>query len=295
MNIKTKLLTIVLLAVSVLVNNGVFAQEIIFCEGNTERGEPKGELKDEWSLDKGGAKVHILYNNGKTTINYAKLYILIEEKEPKENPEKLTITVNRQNNWAAIDYNFTKVGEFMISVFGIDNNVLASRKITIKGSGVAQMKEAMKVEKVELSVELPGMEEQPQEEKAAARGMTFEKEEVTRVHQYDDSKLSFGQGFDEKLVRPTDKFALGKSGVYVAMLLENSKSLNTSTITVDVWKKGVDGDYTEHIGAKEVKVKSDKKVADFHYSFFKPGEYKVSIFSGDFTWICSNYLTVYGE
>lgn len=278
-----------------LASNVILAQEIIFCQGYSERGEPKGELKDEWNLDKDGVKVEILYNNGKTTINDAKLYVLIEEKEPKDNPEKLIITVNRQNNWAATSKVFKQAGEFMITVFGIDNNILATKKITIKGAEKPkQAMEAMKVEKVETALKLPAQEE-PKEEKAASRGMTFTKEEVAKTHQYDGSKLSFGQGFDEKLVRPSDKFALGKSGVYVAMLLENPKALSTSTVTVDVWKKDKDGEYTEHIGAKEVKVKSDKKAADFHYSFFKPGEYKVSIFSGDFTWICSSYLTVYGE
>ncbi len=277
-----------------LITNNVCAQEIIFCEGNTERGEPRGELKDEWKLSKEGTKVHMLYNNGKTTINYAKLYVLIEEKEPKENPEKLTITVNRQNNWAAIDYTFKKAGEYMISIFGIDNNILASKKIMITGPG-AQVTETMKIERIETSLKLPGQKKEVEEEKAATRGMNFSKEEVAKVHTYDGSKLSFGQGFDEKLVKPSNQFALGKSGVYVAMLLENPNPLNTSTVTIDVWKKNSEGKYIEHVGAKEVKVKSDKKAADFHYSFTKPGEYKVSIFSGDFTWICSDYLTIYGE
>lgn len=279
-----------------MIGNGIVAQEIVFCEGYTERGEIRGETKDEWDLGKDGAKVEILYNNGKTTINYAKLYFLIEEKEPTENPEKLIVTVNRQNNWAAASKKFDKAGEYMVSVFGIDNNILASKKITIKGAKKpTTVKEVTKIQKVQETKEIVTEEEDVKEEPAAIRKMTFEKEEVAKTHYYDGSKLSFGQSFDEKLVRPSDKFALGKSGVYVAMLLENPKPLNTPSITVDVWKKTADGDYTEHVGAKEVGIKGDKKAADFHYSFFKPGEYKVSIFSGDFTWICSSYLSIHGE
>lgn len=276
----------------VLMGANAYAQQLIFCESYSNKGEPKN-AKDEWAIGKNGLDINILYNNGKTTIDVAKVIFLIEDKSNPLLTDEIVVPVNQQLNWVGVAHFFDRPGEFIITAHTPKKEALATKQVTIK---TAEMK-PIKVKEEIKSAPLENMTkkevtEVKEEEKAAVTKINYSKEEVEKVHYYDNSRLLFGDKFEgENLANPRSKFALGKNGVYVEMLLVTQQPVNAENITVDVWRK--DGsDYTNHVGDKKISTKSGVKLTNFHYSFFEPGEYKVSLFSEENTWICSGYLTV---
>ncbi len=86
-------------------------------------------------------------------------------------------------------------------------------------------------------------------------------------------------------------FKMSDLGAYVEVVLQNSKALNTSEITVDIWKKEGDS-YSEHVDEQQLKLDSKSKQVNFHRSFFKPGDYKFSFFNDNGVWMTTGYVTV---
>lgn len=283
---------------AVLLSSAMYAQQLHFCEQYTDKGEPKNS-KDTWSLgDDNSVKVGFLYHNGKTTMDFNKVYFLIEDKANPKMIDEAELRVNPQMNWVATDHYFKRAGEFMVTVYGPGKQALASKLITIvDGAGptkVTEVTEAKPLKELNKQKETAETKEEGDDNsQPAVTRVKYSKEEVEKVHYYDNSRLMFGDKFTgENLENPRTSFVLGKNGVYVEMLLVTQKPVNAENIMVDVWKKADGGEYTQHVGDKKVATKTGEKLTDFHFSFFDPGEYKVSLFSADNTWICSGYLTV---
>ena len=114
------------------------------------------------------------------------------------------------------------------------------------------------------------------------------------VLNFDQAKLAFGTGLSkDKLAGQSNSFTFDSKGRYVQMFLENGASIGTDRLIIDVWAKSTpDSDYDLHIGKREVGVNPKAKTAYFHFSFFKQGEHKVSIYTKDMIWVLSEYLTI---
>ncbi len=293
-----------------LVSFSLSAQKIYFCRGYSETGEPKGST-DTWAFSEKGTEVVFLYNNGKTTFDFSSIFFLVEEKGTKET-EKIEMKVYQNKNWEAKKYLFKKLGEYTVTVFGSNNKILASGVVKIV-SPVA--KEAEKVKEQEVVTEVKKEKEVAEvkkEKELEKETVVAEKEKVVieaektpekinildtkeakEVLYYDDVKVIFCEQVKEgKTVNEKTNFKMGDIGAYVEIVLESSKPLNTDIITVDIWKKEADNLYSEHTADQEIKLNGKIKQVNFHHSFFKPGDYKISFFSRDNVWITTGYVTV---
>lgn len=257
----------------------LFAQQVYFCESYSQTGEPKG-ITDKWAFDKNGTEVVFLYNNGKTTFDFASIFFLVEEISSKET-NKVEMKVYQNKNWEAKKYIFKKEGEYTVSVFGNDNKILASGKLqvgnpVVKAQSAEQVKET---EKVDVKKSEPSV---------------LSSKEAKEVLYYDGIKVIFCEQFkDGKIINEKTDFKLGDIGTYVEIVLRDEKPLNTDVVMVDIWKKESEGSsFSEYIDDLEIKLNPKSKQVNFHRSFFKPGEYKVSFFNNKNVWMTTGYVTV---
>ncbi|MGE0635957.1 MAG: hypothetical protein AB7G44_10685 [Bacteroidia bacterium] len=271
----------------------VSAQKLYFCKGYSETGEPKGVAED-WAFDGKGTEVTFLYNNGKTTFSFASLFFVIENTATKKT-DKVEFKVAQNRNWDATKYTFKEAGYYAVSVFGNDNKLLAKSLIKV---GETKAKEVVKpeVKKEAVSKEVINVEETKAEPKELVAEVKVEQQEqskeVKEVLYYDELKVIFCEQMKEgKIVNEKTTFKMSDLGAYVEVVLQNTKALNTSVVTVDIWKK--DGDsYSEHVDEQELKLDSKSKQVNFHRSFFKPGDYKFSFFNDNGVWMSTGYVTV---
>jgi len=271
----------------------VSAQKLYFCKGYSETGEPKGVAED-WAFDGKQTEVTFLYNNGKTTFSFASLFFVIENTATKKT-DKVEFKVAQNRNWDAMKYTFKEASYYAVSVFGNDNKLLAKSLIKV---GETKVKEVAKAEvKTEaVSKEVINVEETKTEVKEVVAELKVEQQpeskEVKEVLYYDDLKVVFCEQVKEnKVVNEKTNFKMSDLGTYVEVVLQNTKALNTSEITVDIWKKEGDS-YSEHVDEQELKLDSKSKQVNFHRSFFKPGDYKFSFFNDKGVWMTTGYVTV---
>jgi hypothetical protein len=293
----SKLITSIIKLTSViffcLFTFSVSAQKLYFCKGYSETGEPKGVAED-WAFDGKGTEVTLLYNNGKTTFSFASLFFVIENTATKKT-DKVEFKVAQNRNWDAMKYTFKEAGYYAVSVFGNDNKLLAKSLIKV---GETKAKEVVKAEvKTEaVSKEVINVEEKKTEPKEVVAELKVEQQqqskEVKEVLYYDELKVVFCEQVKEgKIVNEKSNFKMSDLGAYVEVVLQNSKALNTSAITVDIWKKEGDS-YGEHVDEQQLKLDSKSKQVNFHRSFFKPGDYKFSFFNDNGVWMTTGYVTV---
>ncbi|MFT5919698.1 MAG: hypothetical protein ACI9FU_001511, partial [Granulosicoccus sp.] len=78
----------------------------------------------------------------------------------------------------------------------------------------------------------------------------------------------------------------------VTGLLMNQLPIKTKTLQIDIWKKGKDGTFSELTVSKEHHCNPKVYKTFFPVKFYQEGKYKVSVYTDDFVWICSSYLTI---
>ncbi len=271
------------------------AQKLYFSKGYSETGEPKGVAED-WTFDSKGTEVTFLYNNGRTTFNFASLFFVIENTGTKKT-DKVEFKVAQNRNWDATKYTFKEAGYYSVSVFGNDNKLLAKSLVKI---GTPKTKETLKeeVKKEAVSKEIVNVKQKKVEEKEVVAEVKVEQQQeskdVKEVLYYDDLKVIFCEQVKEgKIVNEKTNYKMSDLGAYVEIVLQSPKTLNTGSITVDIWKKETEGNsYSEHVNEQELKLDSKSKQFNFHHSFFKPGDYKFSFFNDNAVWMTTGYVTV---
>ncbi len=110
---------------------------------------------------------------------------------------------------------------------------------------------------------------------------------------YKNSKVKFCTDLDSEQYpqNPGETFYISPSGSWVYVWIGNDKKLATSELTVDVYrKKG--NDYSEFVESKHYDITPTWEDTHFKYSFYTPGDYKVSIYTKDNVWMNSGYVTI---
>lgn len=275
------------------------AQKLYFCKGYSETGEPKG-VSEDWPFESKGTQVVFLYNNGKTTFNFASLFFVVENVTTKTS-DKVEYKVAQNRNWDAMKYTFKEPGYYSVSVFGNDSKLLAKSVVKIgesKAKEVVREKEEVKkaepVEKVEAKATVEVKENVAKESIAEKNIEQVESKEAKEVLYYDDIRVIFSEQVKGgKIINEKTNFKMGELGAYVEIILQSAKPLNTNAVTVDIWKKENDNNlFSEHTDEHEIKVDNKTKFINFHRSFFKPGDYKISFFNADLVWMTTGYVTI---
>jgi|GEM_PF-1526119 len=114
------------------------------------------------------------------------------------------------------------------------------------------------------------------------------------VLNFDKAVMKFGTGIaKDQLAGEATEFAFEAKGRYVQIFLDNGSPLSTDRLVVDVWMRASpDQDYDQHIGRREVGINPKLARANFHFSFFKQGDHKVSVYTRDMVWVCNGYLSI---
>lgn len=320
MNSLTRLSILSMLAIMLFgASDQVLGQEVIFCESYANTGVPKNPAT-EFLVDSLPFRVQVLYNNGKTTIANSKVNFLVEPEESmNKKAEKTFVNVSQGRNWVVMEQLFEQPGKYAVSVFTPQNEIMAGSLITIKVKGAnkpavekpaetpkaEKPKKVEKVEKVEKKAvakdtEAPAVSEPVASKKTKTIDTGFNpamKVEITeedkKTLHYEGVKILFGNSLDKgKLTGVSDSFGKDKGRVKVMTQVLNPQPLKTEKIQADFWMKSNTGEFDELVVSEEHDANPRSYKAYFTTDLFKSGEYKVSVYTEDFVWIASSYLTV---
>lgn len=129
-------------------------------------------------------------------------------------------------------------------------------------------------------------------------GKSSSGEETTNTNSgstyYAKSKINFTN--DEANVLKSEnyykEFTIGKEGGFIYTVVDNyPDKLKTDEIIVDIWKKK-GGKYDSFVETKRYTITSTLDYTFFKYTFYETGEYKISVFTKDETWINTGYVTI---
>ena len=312
-SIKLQILSLLLFTAS----SGI-AQNVVICKRFTNTGQPKS-AKTEIVVDSLPLQLKMIYNNGKTTIDKSKLNMLIEVEDGKKIPaQAFYINVSQGRNWVGADIEFNYAGDHVISAFSLENEILASTKfkITLKAKEaptpvfneaavIAEIKKETPktVEEVVPKVfakkedSLLQAEAEPIVEELATGFDTSKKVEITeeeaKTLYYEGAKLEFGKAKGSKgLEGKGAEFNLSNGRADVTGLLINQLPIKTKTLQVDIWQQGKDGSFSELTVSEEHACNPKFYKTFFPIKFYRAGKYKVSIYTDDFVWISSGYVTI---
>jgi hypothetical protein len=313
-SIKLQILSLLLFVAS----SGI-AQNVVICKRFTNTGQPKSVMT-EIVADSLPLQLKVIYNNGKTTIDKSKLNMLIEVEDGKKIPaQAFYVNVSQGRNWVGADIEFNYAGDHVISAFSLENKILASTKfkITLKAKEAptpvfndatliaeVQKKETPKtvekvVPKVFLKKDEPIIqaESEPTVKELATGFDTSKKVEITeeeaKTLYYEGAKLEFGKAKGSKGLEGKDaEFKLLNGRADVTGLLINQLPIKTKMLQVDIWQQGKDGSFSELTVSEEHACNPKFYKTFFPIKFYREGKYKVSVYSDDFVWINSGYVTI---
>lgn len=111
---------------------------------------------------------------------------------------------------------------------------------------------------------------------------------------YAKSKINFTN--DEANVLKSEnyykEFSIGKEGGFIYAVVDNyPDKLNTDQIVVDIWKKK-GSKYDSFVETKRYDITGTLDYTYFKYTFNETGEYKISVYTKDETWINTGYVTI---
>ena len=295
----------------------VIGQEVTVGDYFNNLGSLRNPSK-EWKTEEFPIKLVLMYNNGKTTINGNTMNFLVEPEKTLGLPaEDLKLVIGQGRSWAAMKHDFKQPGTYTITAYDREKNAMASTSIKIDGPKKVVVEEVKAPEPVIVKEEPPKPEPKVEEklvvvetkpakvepikfiEQATEPVVIEQKVELTEEEEetimYETFYIAFGRGMRNGMLEgQNEKFKLNPKGHYVEVLFSNNLGFNTKRITADVWRKPRDAsDYTEHVTEKHVNISPKTIQSNFNLSFFKRGDYKVSLYTEEFVWIGSGYVSLY--
>jgi hypothetical protein len=162
-------------------------------------------------------------------------------------------------------YSFYKGGDYKVSVYNKEGTWIANGFVTIK-------------------VNEDTGKDKPKDDKYNDPSSTF---------YYMNSKVQFCLDLDnnEMPINPGTSYIISKKGSWIYVHVQNDKKLATSQLIVRVYKKK-GKDYKELVATKYYDIKPEWEDTHFKYTFYKAGDYKVSVSSKDDVWINSGYVKI---
>lgn len=97
----------------------------------------------------------------------------------------------------------------------------------------------------------------------------------------------------KKIGDEVDAFTINSNGGWVWVVVTNSpNTLETEELIMDVYKKDANGEYKEFVETKRYTIKSSLNTTYFKYSFYKEGNYKLSVYNKNEKWINTAYVKI---
>lgn len=164
-------------------------------------------------------------------------------------------------------YTFYNTGDYKISVYTKENVWINSGYVTIKSNSENSSNSSTKTD-----------------DKYNDPSSTF---------YYMNSKVQFCLNLDANQfpINPGSSYNISKDGSWIYVHVQNDKKLATSQLIVDIYKKK-GNDYTEFVETKYYDITPTWSDTHFKYTFYKAGDYKISVYTKENTWINSGYVTI---
>lgn len=249
--------SILFLIIALLFRKEIYSQEIIFCKGITENGEPisiisnrKLELKQ---------KIYILLrvkNNFSENICY--LNIKSHDDHNQNNIFNTLIYLDKNKNWTAYNYQFTQAGSYEISFINFNGKKIASAFLLVSSP---ENKNFIGISEHEI---------------------------------YPNIKIIFCDKIkDNKPINIREKISIKNHSGETYIYLISNRPLNSEILLVRIWKKkNIKSFYDEFVDSKKYNIQSDWYDTYFKYRFTSPGEYKIDFYNDKDLLIRTAYITV---
>lgn len=251
-------------------SQALMAQRIYPCGDVTDSGDPK-DIGYEWNITADGGYVYLLFKNNKTIYDDV-VYFFIDIMNSGKYEEFDTKSVKPESgdDYALLDYKFTKAGEYKIQIINADYETVATEYLTINMKG----------------------------------GSSGSNNNSGNYNDDDDEEIDSDYYANSEVIACTDVesntpinvgtvFSLSKNEGTVIFQVKNGKALKTEGLKVKIYRKGRgSSDYDEYVTTKnyDIKVTWDKPY--FSYQFTETGEYKLAIYSEEDVWINNGYVSI---
>ncbi len=227
------------------------AQELIFCLDHTKEGAPLA-AGEEFDLDQFGQELDLLFRNGHP-IETDKLYFFIDRMVDSVFVEHDTrsLLTSKGEDWSSVKYKFDRTGQYRVVVLDGDKAEVCRTEV-----------------KVNVLRDVGGPS-------------YYRDTEVKFCYQVKD-------GLPDTQLRNIALEQQKKNPIKV--LVRHFRPLRTSSMTVDVWKKGLEED--EYMESIEFEVEPHWTFTQFEYAFKERGTYFFRVYSEEEVWMTSGRLVV---
>lgn len=235
-----------------------FSQQIFFCRGYTESGEPI-DLFVGNKIPVNQSFV-ILYRTSSNEIESNIIFISIKKSEARydhNNFDKM-LRPDKNKNWIAVNHKISEEGNYTISFSDFNKKKLASSTLRIESS------QSKKVDNPKPGYFTPDLR------------IVFCERVVNGVP-----------------AGVLEKISLLRTNGEVYIYLINNVPLKSNKLLVNNWrKKTPDSPYDEFIDTKKFAINYEWYDTFFRYHFEKKGEYKINFFNEKELLLKTAYITV---
>ncbi|MEW6506334.1 MAG: hypothetical protein AB1432_01175 [Bacteroidota bacterium] len=246
------------LTIFLFVSSLTFSQQIYFCKGYTESGEPidpfignKIEVNQSFT---------VLLKLREKDFDNNLIFISIKKSESRfdQNNVSKMLRVVKGKNWITFNHKITEEGNYTVSFRDFNKKEIASSVLAV------EKPKSKKVESFQTGYFMPNLK------------IIFCKRIVN--------------GSPAGIL---EKISLFKSNGEVYIYLINNMPLRSSKLLVNIWKKTTHySGYEEFIDTKKYEINSEWYDTFFKYRFEKAGEYKINFFNQKELLLKSAYITV---
>jgi len=236
----------------------IWAQQIFFCRGYTESGEPIDLfIGNKIPINQSFV---ILLRTSRDEIDNNIIFISIQKSEARfdQNNFNKMLRPDKNKNWIAFNHKISEEGIYTISFSDFNKKKLASSTLRIEKS------QSKKVDITQPGYFTPDLR------------IVFCERVVNGVP---DGVL--------------EKISLFKTNGEAYIYLINNMPLKSNKLLVNIWrKKTPDSPYDEFIDTKKFAINYEWYDTFFRYRFEKKGEYKINFFNEKELLLKTAYITV---
>jgi len=241
-----------------LISSFLFSQQIYFCKGYTEAGEPIDPyLSNKIPVNH---SFTILLKSGKENFESNMIFITIEKMGTRFEQTNLSKILRPDNkrNWLAFNHKITEEGNYLVTFKDFNRKKIASSNLII---------------------------EKPVVTTPANRPTNFLMPDLKIV-------------FCERITNGNpsgilEKISMLKNNGEVYIYIINNMPLKTSKLLVNIWRKKTPNlDYDEFVDTKKYQISFEWYDTFFRYRFDKKGEYKINFFNEKELLLKTAYISV---
>lgn len=235
-----------------------FTQQIFFCKGYTESGEPIDPfVSNKIPVNQ---SFTILLKSGTKYFENHIIFLTIEKAETgfyQYNINKI-LRPDKNKNWLAFNHKIPDEGNYTVTFSDFNRDKIASSNLII---------------------------EIPKAPKAAAPQPNYFMPNL---------KIVFCDRItNSKPVGILEKISMLKNNGEVYIYLINNMPLKSSRLLVNIWrKKAANSDYDEFVDTKKYQINSEWYDTFFKYRFTKSGGYKINFFNEKELLLKTAYISV---